>query len=119
MDSTVLDVDTSHSRLVDLTSSAASFVRGRGDGLLSVFVPHATAGVAIFETGAGSEEDVLELLDRVLPADDRYVHLEPFGERLVGGLGGRLDPEGARLGHRWSFVRSPAEGNAACSDAYE
>ena len=74
MDSTVLDVDTSHSRLVDLTSSAALFVRGRGDGLLSVFVPHATAGVAIFETGAGSEEDVLELLDRVLPADDRYVH---------------------------------------------
>ena len=74
MDTAVVDVDTSRTRLVDLTGQASSFVAGRGDGLLSVFVPHATAGVAIFETGAGSEEDVLELLDRVLPRDDRYRH---------------------------------------------
>jgi secondary thiamine-phosphate synthase enzyme len=71
MDTTVVDVDTSRARIVDLTSEAAAFVRDRDDGLLSIFVPHATAGVAIFETGAGSEEDVLELLDR---RDDRYVH---------------------------------------------
>jgi secondary thiamine-phosphate synthase enzyme len=74
MDTTVVDVDTSRARIVDLTSEAAAFVRDRDDGLLSIFVPHATAGVAIFETGAGSEEDVLELLDRMLPRDDRYVH---------------------------------------------
>ena len=74
VDTTVLDVDTSRTQLVDLTSHVGTFVRGRGDGLLSIFVPHATAGVAIFETGAGSEEDVLELLDRLLPRDDRYRH---------------------------------------------
>lgn len=74
METTVVDVDTSRTRLVDLTAEASSFVRGRGDGLLSVFVPHATAGVAIFETGAGSEADVLELLDRLLPRDDRWDH---------------------------------------------
>ena len=74
MDTTVVDVDTSRTRLVDLTPAASTFVGGKGDGLLSVFVPHATAGVAIFETGAGSEEDVLELLERVLPRDDRYRH---------------------------------------------
>ena len=74
MDTTVVDVDTSRARIVDLTRDAAAFVRDRDDGLLSIFVPHATAGIAIFETGAGSEEDVLELLDRVLPRDDRYRH---------------------------------------------
>lgn len=74
MDTAVVDVDTSRTRLVDLTGHAAHFVAGRGDGLLSIFVPHATAGVAIFETGAGSEEDVLELLDRLLPRDERYQH---------------------------------------------
>ena len=74
MDTTVVDVDTSGSSLVDLTARIASFARDKGDGLLSVFVPHATAGVAVFETGAGSEEDVLELLGRVLPRDDRYRH---------------------------------------------
>lgn len=74
MDTTVVEVDTARTRLRDLTADAARFVAGRRDGLLSVFVPHATAGVAIFELGAGSEEDVLELLDRLLPRDDRYRH---------------------------------------------
>jgi len=74
VDTTVVDVDTSGTSLVDLTARIASFARDKGDGLLSVFVPHATAGVAVFETGAGSEEDVLELLARVLPRDDRYRH---------------------------------------------
>ena len=58
----------------DITAEAQAFVAGQGDGLLHVFVPHATAGVAIVETGAGSEEDLLAALDDVLPADDRWRH---------------------------------------------
>jgi secondary thiamine-phosphate synthase enzyme len=59
----------------DITSEAATFCAGRGDGLLSVFVPHATAGVAILETGAGSDSDLLQALDDLLPADpDRWRH---------------------------------------------
>lgn len=59
---------------LDLTSEAAGFVVGKGDGLLNVFVPHATAGVAIFETGAGSDADLLDHLDTLLPRDDRWRH---------------------------------------------
>lgn len=59
---------------VDLTQELAAFCEGRGDGLLSVFVPHATAGVAIIETGAGSDSDLLDALDHVLPRDDRWRH---------------------------------------------
>lgn len=59
---------------VDITSDAVSFVAGRGDGLLSVFVPHATAGVAIFETGAGSDRDLIAHLDTLFPRDDRWHH---------------------------------------------
>lgn len=58
----------------DLTSEIASFCRARGDGLLSVFVPHATAGVAIVETGAGSDTDLLSAIDDLLPADGRWRH---------------------------------------------
>ena len=60
--------------MTDLTERAASFVAPRGDGLLHLFVPHATAGLALFELGAGSDHDLDELLDRVFPRDDRYVH---------------------------------------------
>jgi len=56
----------------DLTSHCARFVRG--DGLLNVFVPHATAGVAIIETGAGSDDDLLSALDQLLPRDARWRH---------------------------------------------
>jgi len=58
----------------DLTSDCRDFVKSRGDGLLHVFVPHATAGVAIIETGSGSEEDLLAALADLLPADDRWRH---------------------------------------------
>lgn len=58
----------------DLTRECADFVRGRGDGLLHVFVPHATAGIAIIETGAGSDDDLLSALADLLPADDRWAH---------------------------------------------
>jgi secondary thiamine-phosphate synthase enzyme len=56
--------------VVDITRHAASFVAGEVDGLLNVFVPHATAGVAILETGAGSDADLLDVIDRLLPPDD-------------------------------------------------
>jgi secondary thiamine-phosphate synthase enzyme len=58
----------------DITREAEQFVRDRGDGLLHVFVPHATAGLAIIETGAGSDEDLLSTVDRLLPAEDRWRH---------------------------------------------
>jgi secondary thiamine-phosphate synthase enzyme len=58
----------------DLTGACERFLDGLGDGLLNVFVPHATAGVAVVETGAGSDEDLLRALDELLPADDRWQH---------------------------------------------
>ena len=58
----------------DLTRECADFVSGHGDGLLHVFVPHATAGIAIIETGAGSDDDLLAALRDLLPADDRWKH---------------------------------------------
>ncbi|ABL82372.1 MULTISPECIES: secondary thiamine-phosphate synthase enzyme YjbQ [unclassified Nocardioides] len=60
--------------VVDLTEDCRGFVAGRGDGLLQVFVPHATAGIAIIETGAGSDDDLLAALADLLPADDRWRH---------------------------------------------
>ncbi len=74
MESTELSIDTSRRGLTDLTSQVSEFCRSLGDGLLSVFVPHATAGVALMETGSGSEADLVELLGRLLPRDDRYRH---------------------------------------------
>ncbi|MDR6975124.1 secondary thiamine-phosphate synthase enzyme [Streptomyces sp. 3330] len=67
----------SRERVVDLTGDCETFLRevaaGRG-GLLNVFVPHATAGIAIIETGAGSDDDLLAALHTLLPADDRWQH---------------------------------------------
>ena len=60
--------------VLDITGDCSSWVEGRGDGLLHVFVPHATAGLAILETGAGSDEDLLAALADLLPADDRWRH---------------------------------------------
>ena len=60
--------------LFDLTAMCQGFVAGEGDGLLTVFVPHATAGVVILELGAGSDTDLVATLDRLLPRDDRWVH---------------------------------------------
>lgn len=74
MDLAELHVDTADRVVVDLTDDAEDFCQGRGDGLLSVFAPHATAGVALMETGSGTEDDLPELLDRLLPRDDRYRH---------------------------------------------
>jgi secondary thiamine-phosphate synthase enzyme len=74
MRSTEIDLDTSTRHFVDLTDRLATFLESEDDGLLSVFVPHATAGLAIIETGSGSEEDLEEALGRLLPRDDRWVH---------------------------------------------
>jgi secondary thiamine-phosphate synthase enzyme len=60
--------------VLDLTRDAAAFAESRGDGLLHVFVPHATAGIAVIETGAGSDDDLLSALGDLLPADDRWRH---------------------------------------------
>jgi len=60
--------------LFDLTPSCEQFVAGEGDGLLVVFVPHATAGLVILELGAGSDADAMKTLDNLLPRDDRRVH---------------------------------------------
>jgi len=74
MDRTRIDLDTSRRRVTDVTALVADFCRGRGDGLVNVFAPHATAGLALLELGSGSEHDLDELVERVLPRDDRYRH---------------------------------------------
>jgi len=75
MDSTELTVRTgTRPAVVDITAQVTGFCRDRGDGLVSVFVPHATAGVAIIEAGAGSEDDLLAAVGEILPRDDRWRH---------------------------------------------
>ena len=78
MHTTELHVTTGSSRgFHDLTDACERFLREAadgGDGLLNVFVPHATAGIVILELGAGSDDDALGALDRLLPRDDRWVH---------------------------------------------
>ena len=95
MKTTELAVQTGHRRgLYDLTAVCADFVSGEEDGLLTVFVPHATAGVVIIELGAGSDTDLVATLDRLLPRDDRWVHRH-------GSLGHGAD-------HLVSIVASPS-----------
>lgn len=77
METRVLEVETGHGEAVrDITSLCTDFVRSAGadSGLLHVWVPHATAGVAIIETGAGSDTDLLAALRDLLPTDDRWRH---------------------------------------------
>jgi secondary thiamine-phosphate synthase enzyme len=75
MKSVELSIETGRTRgLFDLTDACARFVAGEGDGLLNVFVPHATCGLVIIELGSGSEQDYEAALDRVLPRDDRWQH---------------------------------------------
>ena len=74
VDTELIDLVTGSRRVTDLSGHARRFVRDRGDGLLNVFVPHATAGLALFELGSGSDDDLDEVLDRLLPRDDRYRH---------------------------------------------
>ncbi|HEX9823914.1 MAG TPA: secondary thiamine-phosphate synthase enzyme YjbQ [Actinomycetota bacterium] len=70
-----LSISTGGRTVVDITGEVRAFAReSGGDGLLHVFLPHATAGVALMETGSGSEGDLDEALERLLPRDDRYAH---------------------------------------------
>ena len=74
MQTVEIEVDTSRERIVDLTDRLERFCDGQGDGLVNVFVPHATAGLAIMETGSGSESDLIAALEHLLPRDNRYRH---------------------------------------------
>jgi len=69
-----LRVDTSTQRVIDLTDDVAGFAAEQSDGLLNIWVPHATAGLAVIETGSGTEADLVATLDRILPRDERYRH---------------------------------------------
>lgn len=70
-----LTIETGRRRgLHDLTAACERFVEGQGDGLLVVFVPHATAGIVVMELGSGSEADLRAVLDTLLPRDDRWAH---------------------------------------------
>ncbi|MGB3828458.1 MAG: secondary thiamine-phosphate synthase enzyme YjbQ [Ornithinimicrobium sp.] len=73
---TTLHITTGTREVVtDITGACAEFADDApADGLLHVFVPHATAGIAILETGAGSDDDLLRALRDLLPADDRWKH---------------------------------------------
>lgn len=80
MRQTELTVATGRSRgLHDITSRCAEFVAAFGDGILLVFVPHATAGLVIVELGSGTERDLMEALDRLLPRDERWLHRHGSG----------------------------------------
>lgn len=74
METTLLEIRTGSRHLTDLTPEAVAFCAGRGEGLLHVFAPHATCGLALLELGSGSEADLDELFERLLPRDDRYLH---------------------------------------------
>ena len=75
MRTTTINIRTGgRARVHDLTDACAKFVQAAGDGLLNVFVPHATAGIAIIETGAGSDDDLLAAVDRLLPRDASWRH---------------------------------------------
>lgn len=74
MDTTEIDIRTGDRLVTDLTDAAGQFCHGRGDGLLNVLAPHATAGLALMETGSGSEADLADVIGRILPRDDRYRH---------------------------------------------
>ena len=69
-----ITLDTSRRRIVDLSDAVAAFCSALGDGLVNVFAPHATVGLALIEVGAGSEPDLEAALDRLLPRDERYQH---------------------------------------------
>src|SRR3954453_21522140 len=74
METDEITLTTAGRTVHDLTGAVAEFCHGKGDGLVHAFAPHATAGLALMELGSGSEPDLDELLQRLLPRDDRYQH---------------------------------------------
>jgi secondary thiamine-phosphate synthase enzyme len=74
VESAEIEVETGSTLVTDLTGDLQRFCQGHGDGLVNVFVPHATAGVALMETGSGSEPDLEQAVRRLVPRDARYAH---------------------------------------------
>jgi secondary thiamine-phosphate synthase enzyme len=75
MRATEFEVDTRGRLVTDITDRVQAFARdSNADGLLYVFLPHATAGLALMETGSGSEQDLADAIEAILPRDDRYRH---------------------------------------------
>ncbi|WP_363326197.1 YjbQ family protein [Haloactinopolyspora sp.] len=74
MDTETFDLTTGTELVTDVTGLVREYCRGRGDGLCHVFVPHATAGLALIETGSGTEPDLGQAIDRLLPREDIYRH---------------------------------------------
>lgn len=74
METTTFTIDTGAASVVDITDRVDEFCSRSGDGLCSVFAPHATAGVGLMETGSGSEHDLVESIERLFPRDGRYRH---------------------------------------------
>ncbi len=115
MQTTEIDVDSSRRRIVDLTAELERFCgECGGDGLVNVFVPHATAGVALMETGSGSEEDLLRALEHLLPRDDRYRHAHGSPGHGADHLLPALDKP---LGHRACTGRPGRPGDVAVARA--
>ncbi|MBS2963985.1 YjbQ family protein [Actinocrinis puniceicyclus] len=74
MESGIVRIETGSRLVTDVTGRVVDACRGRGDGLVNLFVPHATCGLALMETGSGSEDDLAGILDDLLPPVDRYRH---------------------------------------------
>lgn len=74
MDTEEISLDTSRRTVVDITDDLQAFCDGRGGGLVNVLAPHATAGLALMETGSQSEADLDEVVGRLLPRDSRWAH---------------------------------------------
>lgn len=74
VDSRIIELRTGTDLVTDVTRGVLEFCRGRGDGLCHLFVPHATAGLALIETGSGTEPDLAGAVDRLLPRQDVYRH---------------------------------------------
>ncbi|HKZ20935.1 MAG TPA: secondary thiamine-phosphate synthase enzyme YjbQ [Acidimicrobiia bacterium] len=75
MESSLVEIRTGDvPTVVDITHRVVEFCRGKGDGLVNVFAPHATAGLALIETSSGAEEDLLATLEELLPRSHQYVH---------------------------------------------
>jgi secondary thiamine-phosphate synthase enzyme len=74
VETTEIEIESPDRGVADLTGAVMDFCKGQGDGLLTVFAPHATAGVGLMELGSGSETDLVDTLDRLLPRSERYRH---------------------------------------------
>jgi secondary thiamine-phosphate synthase enzyme len=83
VESREIEIETGTALVTGLTGELRRFCQGHGDGLVNVFVPHATAGLALMETGSGSEADLEAAVARIVPRGERYVH--SHGSRGHGG----------------------------------